>query len=65
MDAKKNLGLRVAAAVFALVAVGHLLRLLIRFELAFGGRIIPLWANALGLLVAGGLAIWLFHLSRS
>lgn len=50
----------VAGIVFALVAFVHLLRLIIQFELRVGGKIIPLWANWVGLFIAAGLSWWMF-----
>ena len=60
----KNIGLRVAGAVFALVAAIHLLRLVVGFHVAVGRFPIPLWVNGVGLVVAGGLAAWMFRLGR-
>ena len=61
---QQTFGLRVASAVFGIVAAAHLLRLATRVELVIAGWEVPLALNALGLLIAGGLCIWLWRLSR-
>ena len=61
---RQTLGLRVAGTVFGIVAVGHLLRLATRVEIVIAGWEVPLWVNALGVLIAGGLCLWLWRLPR-
>jgi len=61
---RQTLGLRVAGTVFGIVAAGHLLRLATRAEVAIAGWAVPPAVNALGLLISGGLCIWLWRLSR-
>lgn len=51
----------VAIAVFGLVALMHVLRLFLGWEVSFNGMIIPLWASVLGFLIAGGLAFGLWR----
>ena len=50
-----------AAAVFAVVAIAHLARLILGWEVMIAGTVIPMWASILGLLIAVGLAamLWL------
>jgi hypothetical protein len=57
------LGLRVAGVIFGLVALAQLLRLVTRVEVLVGGRALPLWPNAVALLVAAGLSAWMWWLS--
>ena len=59
----KDLGLRVAGTIFGIVAVIHLARLVTRFEVVFAGWPLPLWVNALGVVVTGALCVWLWRLS--
>ena len=61
---RQTLGLRVAGTVFGIVAAGHLLRLVTRVDIAIAGWEVPLGINALGVLIAGGLCLWLWRLSR-
>ena len=62
---QKELGLRIAATIFGLVATGHLVRLLIGFDFIIGSLKIPEWASGIAVLVLGALAVWLLRLSRS
>lgn len=56
----QSTALLVAGIVFAIVAVIHILRLTFKFEVRVGGRLIPLWMNWVGLVIAGILSIWMF-----
>jgi hypothetical protein len=56
-------GLRAAAAIFGLVALAQLLRLVLRIEVTAGGHPVPLWPSAVAFLVAGGLGLWMWRLS--
>lgn len=49
-----------AGIVFAIVAIIHILRLVYKFEVKIAGKIIPLWANWIGLVIAGALSVWMF-----
>lgn len=50
-----------AIVVFGLVALLHVLRLFLGWEISFNGVIIPLWASVLGFLIAGVLAFGLWR----
>ena len=54
-----------AVAVFSLVALSHLLRLVLQVEVLVGGAVIPMWVSVVGLLVTGALAIALWRESHS
>lgn len=56
----KNMALIVAGVAFAIVAFIHLARLITKFEIAVAKKVIPLWVNGIGLIVAGLLAFWMF-----
>lgn len=49
----------VTVLFLALVALVHLIRLMMSVEIAVGGTLIPQWVSILGVLVPGGLAVWL------
>ena len=51
-----------AGAIFTIVAVLHLLRLLLGWEAAIGGWHVPVWFSWLGLALAGFLAYTAFTL---
>ena len=50
-------GSMLAIVIFALIAVGHILRLLFGVEMIVGGTVLPMWISVLGIalptLVAG------------
>lgn len=56
----QHCALLVAGIVFALVALLHISRLVYKFELRVAGKSIPLWANWVGLIIAGSLSLWMF-----
>jgi len=56
-------GLRVASAVFALMALVQLARLLIRPEVVVASHQIPLWPSVLALVILGGLSVWMWKLT--
>jgi hypothetical protein len=56
-------GPRVAGTVFALVCLSHLLRIITQAGVLIAGRQIPVWVNAVGVLIAGGLSLWMWRLS--
>jgi len=56
-------GLRVAGTVFALVCLSHLLRIITQADVLIAGRQIPVWVNVVGVLIAGGLSLWMWRLS--
>ncbi len=57
------LGLRIAGAIFGLITLGHLARLLIRPEVLVAGHVLPLWPSVLVVVILGGLSLWLCKLS--
>lgn len=54
----------IAVAIFALIALAHLYRLIAGFEVVVAGCTIPQWASVAGLIVAAGLAVMLWRESR-
>jgi hypothetical protein len=54
-----------AAAVFALVALAHLLRLLLSVPVLAGGIEIPMWTSVLGVIGSLLLAGWLWRERRA
>lgn len=51
----------IAIAVFMLIAVVHVLRLLLDWYVVVAGVSIPMWVSLLGLLIAGGLAVMVWR----
>jgi len=52
--------LTVAGIVFGIVALVHLYRLFNHFPIMINGTDVPIAANVVGLVVAGGLSLWMF-----
>ena len=52
-------GLKVASAVFGIVSLLQLVRLLLGWEIIINHYDIPLWFSGLAVVVFGGLSIWL------
>ncbi len=47
-----------SGAVFAVVAVAHVVRLITGIEIVVGGVLLPVWVSFLGALIAALLAVW-------
>jgi hypothetical protein len=54
----------IAALIFALVALLHLLRLVYGWQVVFNGWTVPMWLSWLGLIVAGALSALVWRESR-
>ena len=50
-----------AIAIFILVAVLHLLRLVFGWEVTIDGMVVPMWVSIMGFLIAGALAYFLWR----
>ena len=53
-----------AAIIFAVVALAHLMRLIYGWVVTIVGADVPIWTSVLGLVIAGGLAAGLWWESR-
>ena len=51
----------IAVAIFALMANVHLLWLALGWEVVVTGDVIPVWWSAIGIVVAGGLALMVWR----
>ena len=49
----------ITIAILSVVSLAHLLRFFFGWEITVNGVYIPMWASALGFVIAGGLAIML------
>lgn len=54
----------IAVIIFSLVAILHLLRLVLNWEMTLNGVVIPMWVSGLGLVVTAGLAVMLWWEAR-
>jgi hypothetical protein len=55
----------IAVALFAAIAIVHLLRLFMGWEVIVIGFVIPVWWSAIGLVIAGGLATMVWREART
>lgn len=53
-----------AVAVFVVIGIVHLLRLMLGFEVIIAGWAVPMWANLVGAVIAGVLALMLAREAR-
>jgi len=56
-------GLRVASAIFGLITVAQMVRLVIQPEVLVNEYRMPLWPSALAVVILGSMCIWLWKLS--
>lgn len=54
-----KLPLVVAGVIFSVMAILHLLRLFIGWNIVLGTFMVPVWWSGIGLIIAGGLAFWM------
>lgn len=54
----------IAAVIFALIALMHVLRLFLGWEVTVSGLTVPMWASVAGLVIAAGLAAMLLREAR-
>ena len=53
-----------AAALFGLIALAHLYRLVKGFEVVVSGTVLPQWLSVAGLVVGAGMALMLWREAR-
>ncbi len=51
----------VAAVIFAIIALAHLIRLALALPIQVGTMSVPLWVSWAALIVAGALSVWGFR----
>ena len=54
----------IAVLLLILVSIAHLLRLFYSMSVTVNTVTIPVWASVLGVIITGGLAIWLWLENR-
>ncbi|WP_404790253.1 hypothetical protein [Altericista sp. CCNU0014] len=54
--------LLISAAIFALIAILHIVRLVNRWSILIGSFTVPLWGSWLGFILAAALSVWAFRL---
>ena len=56
--------LLITGCLFAVVAVGHLIRFVRQIPVRVGDLDIPMWVSAAGMVATGALSIWAFASAR-
>ena len=56
--------LQVSGAVFGVMALLHIVRLLLDWSAQVAGWAVPLWVSWIAILAAGALCVWAFRLAR-
>ncbi len=51
----------IAVVAFSLMAIVHLLRLFLGWEVTVVGFVVPVWWSGVGLVIAGGLALMVWR----
>ncbi len=54
-----------SSLLLGIIAVGHLLRVVLRVEIVAAGWVVPMWLSGIGFLVAAALAVALWRESRA
>jgi len=54
----------ISMLVLAMVAIGHLLRLVFGVEIRVGGILVPLWVSVIAFIVPAGLVVALWWENR-
>jgi hypothetical protein len=57
-------GLKVAAAIFGLMALAQVGRLATQPDVLVGGAPMPLWPSVVAFVVLAGLCLWMWRLAR-
>src|SRR5437762_14024038 len=58
-------GLRVASVIFALFAIGHVVRLIKQAQVTVATHPVPMWVSVVALIIAAILSIWMWRLSSA
>jgi|RhiMethySRZTD1v2_1073278.scaffolds.fasta_scaffold170162_5 hypothetical protein len=53
----------ISGVIFLVVALAHLSRLFLGWEISFGGEPVPRWMSVPGLILPGLLSAWAFRLA--
>lgn len=54
----------VAVVVFTLVALTHLCRVVVGWEVTIQGSVVPMWVSYLGIIIPAGLVVMLWRESH-
>ena len=55
--------IQVTGAVFGVMALVHVIRLILNWPAQVAGWVVPIWLSWVAILVAGALCVWAFRLA--
>ena len=55
--------LRLTGVIFAIVTLGHALRLAFHWHVILAGWTVPMWLSWVAIVLAGSLSLWAFSLT--
>jgi len=55
---------KIASLIFGLIAVCHLVRLFVQFQVVIGSYVLPMWISVPGIIIAGMISWGLWRESR-
>ncbi len=61
---KEKMALKTAGTLFLLIAMVHLLRVILSWDVIIGGFIVPLWFSVVAALITLALSVWMFKAAR-
>jgi hypothetical protein len=64
MNSQRN-GLRVAAVIFGLVTILHVVRLFRHAKITLASHVVPMEVSWIGIIVFGLLCVWMWRLSAA
>jgi hypothetical protein len=60
----KDRALKAAGAIFLVIAILQISRVVIGFEATVNGHAVPVWINAVAAAVMLGLSVWMFRAAK-
>ena len=55
--------LQITGFIFGVVMLGHVLRLILRWQVQLAGWTVPMWLSWVAIPLAGTLCVWAFRLA--
>jgi hypothetical protein len=56
-----KLSVKLAAAIFVIVSLTHLCRIVMGWDIVIAGHVVPMWVSIPGAVLFGALAYFLWH----
>ena len=62
--ASQILALKIAIAIFILVCILHVIRIILKVKVSIGNLDVPLWLSAVGAIVSLSLSLWMISVLK-